>query len=136
MLIWVGGCPLAVILGAFTFRAAKTCILVSIYFFLSFYADFGPLNLAMVYRYCCKINKKLKVNLLTQGLTEVIRFKTGKSASSSYKTKPFETRCAEHSGERSQVQDKPVLDSKILSLENRKSLPRHQLPTELCFRML
>ncbi|XP_062968665.1 dual specificity protein phosphatase CDC14B isoform X4 [Cynocephalus volans] len=26
----------------------------------SFYADFGPLNLAMVYRYCCKINKKLK----------------------------------------------------------------------------
>uniref|UniRef100_A0A8C6HRD9 CDC14 cell division cycle 14B n=1 Tax=Mus spicilegus TaxID=10103 RepID=A0A8C6HRD9_MUSSI len=27
----------------------------------NFYADFGPLNLAMVYRYCCKINKKLKV---------------------------------------------------------------------------
>ncbi|XP_063110970.1 dual specificity protein phosphatase CDC14A isoform X3 [Cavia porcellus] len=26
----------------------------------SFYADFGPLNLAMVYRYCCKLNKKLK----------------------------------------------------------------------------
>ncbi|XP_071458629.1 dual specificity protein phosphatase CDC14B isoform X4 [Marmota flaviventris] len=26
----------------------------------NFYADFGPLNLAMVYRYCCKINKKLK----------------------------------------------------------------------------
>ncbi|KAK2895766.1 cell division cycle 14Aa [Channa argus] len=26
----------------------------------SFYADFGPLNLAMLYRYCCKINKKLK----------------------------------------------------------------------------
>ncbi|XP_055990840.1 dual specificity protein phosphatase CDC14B isoform X7 [Sorex fumeus] len=26
----------------------------------SFYADFGPLNLAMIYRYCCKINKKLK----------------------------------------------------------------------------
>nr|XP_023497320.1 dual specificity protein phosphatase CDC14A isoform X5 [Equus caballus] len=25
-----------------------------------FYADFGPLNLAMVYRYCCKLNKKLK----------------------------------------------------------------------------
>ncbi|GIX89874.1 dual specificity protein phosphatase CDC14A [Caerostris darwini] len=26
----------------------------------SFYADFGPLNLAMVYRYYCKLNKKLK----------------------------------------------------------------------------
>uniref|UniRef100_A0A3B5A264 protein-tyrosine-phosphatase n=1 Tax=Stegastes partitus TaxID=144197 RepID=A0A3B5A264_9TELE len=27
---------------------------------LHFYADFGPLNLAMLYRYCCKLNKKLK----------------------------------------------------------------------------
>uniref|UniRef100_A0A8C4D863 Uncharacterized protein n=1 Tax=Dicentrarchus labrax TaxID=13489 RepID=A0A8C4D863_DICLA len=26
----------------------------------SFYADFGPLNQAMLYRYCCKLNKKLK----------------------------------------------------------------------------
>ncbi|XP_034744447.1 cell division cycle 14Aa [Etheostoma cragini] len=26
----------------------------------SFYADFGPLNLAMLYRYCCKVNNKLK----------------------------------------------------------------------------
>uniref|UniRef100_A0A673BB80 Dual specificity/tyrosine protein phosphatase N-terminal domain-containing protein n=1 Tax=Sphaeramia orbicularis TaxID=375764 RepID=A0A673BB80_9TELE len=26
----------------------------------SFYTDFGPLNLAMLYRYCCKLNKKLK----------------------------------------------------------------------------
>ncbi|KAM4728667.1 dual specificity protein phosphatase CDC14AB-like isoform 2-T2 [Anableps anableps] len=26
----------------------------------SFYADFGPLNLAMLYKYCCKVNKKLK----------------------------------------------------------------------------
>lgn len=25
-----------------------------------FYADFGPLNLAMLYKYCCKLNKKLK----------------------------------------------------------------------------
>ena len=31
-------------------------------FFCSFYADFGPLNLAHVYRYCCKVNKKLKVS--------------------------------------------------------------------------
>ncbi|GLD69903.1 cell division cycle 14Aa, partial [Lates japonicus] len=27
---------------------------------MCFYADFGPLNLAMLYRYCCKLNKKLK----------------------------------------------------------------------------
>ncbi|XP_069936348.1 dual specificity protein phosphatase CDC14A-like isoform X1 [Cherax quadricarinatus] len=27
----------------------------------NFYADFGPLNLAMLYRYCQKLNKKLKV---------------------------------------------------------------------------
>ncbi|XP_034412390.1 dual specificity protein phosphatase CDC14AB-like [Cyclopterus lumpus] len=26
----------------------------------SFYADFGPLNLAMLYRYCCRVNMKLK----------------------------------------------------------------------------
>ncbi|XP_030259415.1 dual specificity protein phosphatase CDC14AB-like [Sparus aurata] len=26
----------------------------------SFYADFGPFSLAMLYRYCCKLNKKLK----------------------------------------------------------------------------
>ncbi|KAI1883214.1 hypothetical protein AGOR_G00242900 [Albula goreensis] len=26
----------------------------------NFYADFGPLNLAMMYTYCCKLNKKLK----------------------------------------------------------------------------
>ncbi|XP_014346267.1 dual specificity protein phosphatase CDC14AB isoform X1 [Latimeria chalumnae] len=26
----------------------------------NFYSDFGPLNLAMLYRYCCKLNKKLK----------------------------------------------------------------------------
>ncbi|KFR13451.1 Dual specificity protein phosphatase CDC14A, partial [Opisthocomus hoazin] len=26
----------------------------------NFFGDFGPLNLAMLYRYCCKLNKKLK----------------------------------------------------------------------------
>ncbi|MEE6459625.1 hypothetical protein FKM82_000676 [Ascaphus truei] len=26
----------------------------------NFYADFGPLNLAMLYKYCCKLNKKIK----------------------------------------------------------------------------
>ncbi|XP_069936349.1 dual specificity protein phosphatase CDC14A-like isoform X2 [Cherax quadricarinatus] len=29
----------------------------------NFYADFGPLNLAMLYRYCQKLNKKLKVRV-------------------------------------------------------------------------
>ena len=29
----------------------------------NFYADFGPLNLAMLYRYCQKLNKKLKVSV-------------------------------------------------------------------------
>lgn len=28
----------------------------------SFYADFGPLNLSLLFRYCCKLNKKLKVS--------------------------------------------------------------------------
>jgi len=32
----------------------------------SFYADFGPLNLAMLYRYCCKLNKKTEVILSGQ----------------------------------------------------------------------
>lgn len=27
----------------------------------NFYSDFGPLNLAMLYRYCHKLNRKLKV---------------------------------------------------------------------------
>uniref|UniRef100_A0A4W5JKB2 Cell division cycle 14Ab n=1 Tax=Hucho hucho TaxID=62062 RepID=A0A4W5JKB2_9TELE len=31
-----------------------------------FYADFGPLHLAMLYRYCCKLNKKLKSFTLTR----------------------------------------------------------------------
>lgn len=30
------------------------------YIYENFYADFGPLNLAMLYRFCCKLNKKLK----------------------------------------------------------------------------
>uniref|UniRef100_A0A8C6WJ32 protein-tyrosine-phosphatase n=1 Tax=Neogobius melanostomus TaxID=47308 RepID=A0A8C6WJ32_9GOBI len=30
-------------------------------FLHSFYSDFGPLNLAMLYRYCTKLHKKLKV---------------------------------------------------------------------------
>lgn len=46
-----------------------SCLLTDFHFFLSkccherFDADFGPLNLAMLYRYCCKINSMLKVCL-------------------------------------------------------------------------
>ncbi|XP_069375650.1 dual specificity protein phosphatase CDC14AB isoform X2 [Paralichthys olivaceus] len=32
----------------------------------NFYADFGPLNLSMLFRYCCKLNKKLKSFTLTR----------------------------------------------------------------------
>ncbi|XP_062868574.1 dual specificity protein phosphatase CDC14AB isoform X2 [Trichomycterus rosablanca] len=32
----------------------------------NFYADFGPLNLGVLYRYCCKLNKKLKSFTLTR----------------------------------------------------------------------
>lgn len=32
----------------------------------NFYADFGPLNLAMLYRYCQKLNKKLKVGTVNR----------------------------------------------------------------------
>lgn len=46
----------------------SACVLISQFVnlsFCSFYADFGPLNLAMLYRYCCRLYKKLKVrNLL------------------------------------------------------------------------
>ncbi|UYV83938.1 CDC14A [Cordylochernes scorpioides] len=40
-------------------------MLKSTYFCFSFYADFGPLNLAMLYSYCMKLNKKLKNNIFT-----------------------------------------------------------------------
>ncbi|TNN50178.1 Dual specificity protein phosphatase CDC14A [Liparis tanakae] len=32
----------------------------------NFYADFGPLNLAMFYRFCCKLTKKLKSIMLSK----------------------------------------------------------------------
>ncbi|XP_036360901.1 dual specificity protein phosphatase CDC14C isoform X6 [Octopus sinensis] len=32
----------------------------------NFYMDFGPLNLGMLYRYCCKLNKKLKSTNLSR----------------------------------------------------------------------
>lgn len=39
----------------------------------SFYADFGPLNLAMLYRYSVKLNKKLKVVLFVSFIAVAIR---------------------------------------------------------------
>jgi len=36
-------------------------ISVTVIVFCSFFADFGPLNIASLYKYCCKLNKKLKV---------------------------------------------------------------------------
>ncbi|XP_051852725.1 dual specificity protein phosphatase CDC14B isoform X4 [Antechinus flavipes] len=39
----------------------------------NFFADFGPLNLAMVYRYCCKINKKLKIIYLEKSPEDTYR---------------------------------------------------------------
>ncbi|XP_043915720.1 dual specificity protein phosphatase CDC14B isoform X2 [Protopterus annectens] len=38
----------------------------------NFYSDFGPLNLAMLYRYCCKLNKKLK--LFSQTKKKIVHF--------------------------------------------------------------
>ncbi|XP_065596659.1 dual specificity protein phosphatase CDC14B isoform X3 [Cyrtonyx montezumae] len=39
----------------------------------NFYGDFGPLNLAMVYKYCCKLNKKLKIIYLRVSPEDVYR---------------------------------------------------------------
>ncbi|XP_021237171.1 dual specificity protein phosphatase CDC14B isoform X4 [Numida meleagris] len=39
----------------------------------NFYGDFGPLNLAMVYKYCCKINKKLKIIYLRESPEDVYK---------------------------------------------------------------
>ncbi|CAJ0946662.1 unnamed protein product [Ranitomeya imitator] len=39
----------------------------------NFYADFGPLNLAMLYKYCCKLNKKMKIIYLKKLPEEVYR---------------------------------------------------------------
>ncbi|KAM8930193.1 dual specificity protein phosphatase CDC14A isoform 2-T2 [Pelodytes ibericus] len=40
----------------------------------NFYADFGPLNLALLYRYCCKLNKKLKVSGFTASYIHIRSF--------------------------------------------------------------
>ncbi|XP_028661161.1 dual specificity protein phosphatase CDC14B isoform X3 [Erpetoichthys calabaricus] len=51
----------------------------------NFYADFGPLNLAMFYRYCCKLNKKLKSFTLSK--KKIIHYTCGdqkKQANAAY----------------------------------------------------
>ncbi|RXG70403.1 Dual specificity protein phosphatase CDC14A [Armadillidium vulgare] len=46
----------------------------------NFYADFGPLNLAMLYRYCVKLNRKLKIIYLKKSPEEAFRPLTGGSS--------------------------------------------------------
>lgn len=51
----------------------------------SFYADFGPLNLAMLYRYCCKLNKKLKsVSLSRKKIVHYTSFDQRKRANAAF----------------------------------------------------
>ncbi|KAI8508959.1 Dual specificity protein phosphatase cdc14a [Branchiostoma belcheri] len=51
----------------------------------NFYADFGPLNLAMVYRYCCKLNKKLKsFSLAKKKIVHYTSFDARKRANAAY----------------------------------------------------
>ncbi|KAM5261264.1 dual specificity protein phosphatase CDC14B isoform 17-T18 [Hipposideros larvatus] len=51
----------------------------------NFYADFGPLNLAMVYRYCRKINKKLKsITLIRKKIVHFTGCDQRKQANAAY----------------------------------------------------
>uniref|UniRef100_A0A8D2NRM0 CC14B phosphatase n=1 Tax=Zosterops lateralis melanops TaxID=1220523 RepID=A0A8D2NRM0_ZOSLA len=51
----------------------------------NFYADFGPLNLAMVYRYCCKLNKKLKsFSLIRKKIIHYTGFDQKKQANAAF----------------------------------------------------
>jgi len=51
----------------------------------SFYADFGPLNLGMLYRYCCKVNKKLKsVSLAKKKIVHYTSFDSRKRANAAF----------------------------------------------------
>ncbi|NXU51255.1 CC14A phosphatase, partial [Turnix velox] len=51
----------------------------------NFYADFGPLNLAMLYRYCCKLNKKLKYfNLSRKKIVYYTSFDQQKRANAAF----------------------------------------------------
>ncbi|XP_076439842.1 dual specificity protein phosphatase CDC14AB-like isoform X2 [Babylonia areolata] len=51
----------------------------------NFYADFGPLNLANLYRYCCKVNKKLKsFSLARKRLVHYTSFDARKRANAAF----------------------------------------------------
>ncbi|NWR95462.1 CC14B phosphatase, partial [Furnarius figulus] len=51
----------------------------------NFYADFGPLNLAMLYRYCCKLNKKLKsFSLIRKKIVHYTGFDQRKQANAAF----------------------------------------------------
>lgn len=51
----------------------------------NFYNDFGPLNLAMFYRYCCKLNKKLKSTSLShKRIVHFTSFDQRKRANAAY----------------------------------------------------
>lgn len=51
----------------------------------NFYADFGPLNLANLYRYCCKVNKKLKsFSLAKKRLVHYTSFDARKRANAAF----------------------------------------------------
>jgi len=49
--------------------AWQSRIVIAVVVCCSFFADFGPLNIAALYRYCCKLNKKLKVHKCTALMT-------------------------------------------------------------------
>ena len=51
----------------------------------NFYGDFGPLNLAMVYKYCCKLNKKLKsFSLVKKKIVHYTGFDRKKQANAAF----------------------------------------------------
>ncbi|KAK7099921.1 dual specificity protein phosphatase CDC14A-like isoform X2 [Littorina saxatilis] len=51
----------------------------------NFYADFGPLNLGNLYRYCCKVNKKLKsFSLAKKRIVHYTSFDARKRANSAF----------------------------------------------------
>ncbi|XP_064901865.1 dual specificity protein phosphatase CDC14B isoform X2 [Columba livia] len=51
----------------------------------NFYADFGPLSLAMVYRYCCKLNKKLQsFSLIKKKIIHYTGFDQKKQANAAF----------------------------------------------------
>uniref|UniRef100_A0A8C2TCS6 Cell division cycle 14B n=1 Tax=Coturnix japonica TaxID=93934 RepID=A0A8C2TCS6_COTJA len=51
----------------------------------NFYGDFGPLNLAMVYKYCCKLSKKLKsFSLIKKKIVHYTGFDRKKQANAAF----------------------------------------------------